>query len=244
MSYYDILGIPHDASQEEIRKAYLEQIKFFHPDVFDGPPEVASLKSAQLNEAYEILKNPQKRQAYDFKLFGEEQSKERKEQKNQNNQNREQKKENNQEEKKENGSKGKEKEDPVNCKKEEAKGQSAGLQLACFLSTIICLVLILACVTQYQEIKNMEEYTELLESRVDSLQDRVNYYKNIADQYSESDTFSGNSEKMDVPDYVFITKSGECYHRAGCEYISISATEVYILDAIAQGYRPCSYCLP
>lgn len=99
MSYYDILGIPHDASQEEIRKAYLEQIKFFHPDVFDGPPEVASLKSAQLNEAYEILKNPQKRQAYDFKLFGEEQSKERKEQKNQNNQNREQKKENNQEEK-------------------------------------------------------------------------------------------------------------------------------------------------
>ena len=90
MSYYDILGIPHNASQEDIKRAYREQIKFFHPDVFDGPPEVARIKSTQLNEAYEVLKDPKKRQVYDFKLLEEQSRKEQEERQNKREENQEQ----------------------------------------------------------------------------------------------------------------------------------------------------------
>lgn len=68
LTYYDILGVPFDATQEQIKKAYKEQIRFFHPDVFDGSEEVAKIKTLQLNEAYEILGNPQKRSIYDNDL--------------------------------------------------------------------------------------------------------------------------------------------------------------------------------
>ena len=72
MNYYDILGVARTASQDEIKRAYREQIKFFHPDVFEGPPEVARLKTLQLNEAYAVLHDPQKRREYDFQLEFEE----------------------------------------------------------------------------------------------------------------------------------------------------------------------------
>lgn len=65
MTYYDVLGVPVTATQGEIKAAYIAQIKFFHPDVFTGPPEVAKVKSAQLNEAYSVLSSPEKRRIYD-----------------------------------------------------------------------------------------------------------------------------------------------------------------------------------
>ena len=68
MTYYDVLGVPFDATQEKIKKAYKEQIRFFHPDVFDGSEDVSRIKTLQLNEAYEVLGNPQKREAYDALL--------------------------------------------------------------------------------------------------------------------------------------------------------------------------------
>lgn len=68
MTYYDILGVPFDATQEQIKKAYKEQIRFFHPDVFNGSEDVAKIKTLQLNEAYEVLGNPQKRATYDNDL--------------------------------------------------------------------------------------------------------------------------------------------------------------------------------
>ncbi|QUO37924.1 J domain-containing protein [Dysosmobacter sp. Marseille-Q4140] len=68
MNYYDVLGIPQSASQEEIRAAYLAQIKYFHPDVFPGNPEIAKLKTLQLNEAYAVLYNPDRRAQYDWIL--------------------------------------------------------------------------------------------------------------------------------------------------------------------------------
>lgn len=64
-SYYDTLGVPRNASDAQIKNAYREQIKFFHPDVFQGSPEIARQKSQELNEAYGVLSDPEKREAYD-----------------------------------------------------------------------------------------------------------------------------------------------------------------------------------
>lgn len=43
---------------------------------------------------------------------------------------------------------------------------------------------------------------------------------------------------------VYITNTGECYHRAGCRYLSHSCIPISLADAKAQGYRPCSVCKP
>lgn len=69
MNYYDILGVPRYATFDQIKSAYRQQIKFFHPDVFDGIPEVADIKTRQLNEAYEVLSNPERRFEYDRELY-------------------------------------------------------------------------------------------------------------------------------------------------------------------------------
>lgn len=69
MTYYDLLGIPRYATFDQIKSAYRQQIKFFHPDVFDGSPDVADIKTRQLNEAYEVLSNPQRRFEYDRELY-------------------------------------------------------------------------------------------------------------------------------------------------------------------------------
>lgn len=68
MTYYDILGVPHNATQEQIKQAFRMQIRFFHPDLFEGPPEVADIKTKQLNEAYGVLGNPELRRQYDIKM--------------------------------------------------------------------------------------------------------------------------------------------------------------------------------
>lgn len=74
MTYYDILGVPYHATQEQIKKAYRDQIRFFHPDVFDGSPSVAEIKTKQLNEAYGVLGNPESRAMYDRILRMHEQA--------------------------------------------------------------------------------------------------------------------------------------------------------------------------
>jgi DnaJ-class molecular chaperone len=60
MDYYSILGINKQANQDEIKKAYRKQAMAHHPD-HGGD----SGKFAQINEAYETLKDPNKRQEYD-----------------------------------------------------------------------------------------------------------------------------------------------------------------------------------
>lgn len=68
MNYYDVLGVPQNATAEQIKKAYREQIRFFHPDVFEGSEDVSRIKTLQLNEAYEVLKDPVRRKLYDSTL--------------------------------------------------------------------------------------------------------------------------------------------------------------------------------
>ena len=43
---------------------------------------------------------------------------------------------------------------------------------------------------------------------------------------------------------VYVTATGECYHRAGCRYLSHSKIAISLKEAKAQGYRPCSVCNP
>ncbi len=61
--YYDILGVGKNASIEEIKKAYRKLALEWHPDRNKSPQ--ATEKFKEINEAYEVLSNPQKRQAYD-----------------------------------------------------------------------------------------------------------------------------------------------------------------------------------
>lgn len=65
MNYYDVLGVSTDASFDEIKVAYRNMIKAFHPDFYKGNKEFAQKKTIEVNEAYEVLKDVQKRQEYD-----------------------------------------------------------------------------------------------------------------------------------------------------------------------------------
>lgn len=69
MNHYDVLGVKRTASQEEIKKAYKDLVKKYHPDVYKGDKTFAEKKTAQINGAYEVLANPETRQAYDDETF-------------------------------------------------------------------------------------------------------------------------------------------------------------------------------
>ncbi len=62
--YYELLGVSRTASEAEIKKAYRTLAKKYHPDLNPGD-KVAEQKLKEVNEAYEILSDPEKRQKYD-----------------------------------------------------------------------------------------------------------------------------------------------------------------------------------
>ncbi|KAI8056074.1 hypothetical protein BDF22DRAFT_673670 [Syncephalis plumigaleata] len=65
--YYKILGVPRDASKREIKKAYRKLAQEWHPDTYRGdlPPEKVEAKMGELNVAYEILSDDEKRAQFD-----------------------------------------------------------------------------------------------------------------------------------------------------------------------------------
>lgn len=65
-NYYDILGVKKNASDEEIKKAYRKLVRQYHPDVNNAPD--ADKKMGEINNAYETLKDSQKRRQYDNML--------------------------------------------------------------------------------------------------------------------------------------------------------------------------------
>ncbi|MFH1389058.1 MAG: DnaJ C-terminal domain-containing protein [Patescibacteria group bacterium] len=62
--YYEILGISKNASDDEIKRAYKKLAKEYHPDVAKDK-KLAEEKFKEINEAYQILSNPEKHRSYD-----------------------------------------------------------------------------------------------------------------------------------------------------------------------------------
>lgn len=62
--YYETLGVSKGSSPEEIKRAYRKKAMKFHPDTNSGNKE-AETKFKEINEAYDVLKDPQKKSAYD-----------------------------------------------------------------------------------------------------------------------------------------------------------------------------------
>ncbi len=68
-SYYDILGVPKTATADELKSAYRRLAKQYHPDMYAGKSDAekknAEEKFKEINHAYDVLSDPQKKAAYD-----------------------------------------------------------------------------------------------------------------------------------------------------------------------------------
>lgn len=67
-SYYTLLGVHPSATPIQIRRAYRELSKLYHPDTTTLSKAIATAKFQKLNEAYATLCNPDRRQSYDQKI--------------------------------------------------------------------------------------------------------------------------------------------------------------------------------
>jgi molecular chaperone DnaJ len=68
--YYEVLGVPRNASNDEIKSAYRKLAKKFHPDANRDDPKAVEEKFKEISEAYEVLMDSEKRSRYD--RFGHE----------------------------------------------------------------------------------------------------------------------------------------------------------------------------
>ena len=62
--YYEVLGVPKDADEAALKKAYRVLAKKYHPDANPGDKE-AEAKFKEASEAYSVLSDPEKRKKYD-----------------------------------------------------------------------------------------------------------------------------------------------------------------------------------
>lgn len=67
-NYYDVLGVPRNADDDQIKRAFRQKAKQYHPDANPDNP-TAEARFKEVNEAYEVLRDDDKRSAYD--RFGE-----------------------------------------------------------------------------------------------------------------------------------------------------------------------------
>lgn len=65
MNYYEILKISQNATEREMKNSYKQLVKKYHPDLYVGDREFAEEKMKEINEAYDILSNPETKAEYD-----------------------------------------------------------------------------------------------------------------------------------------------------------------------------------
>ncbi|MBR4152371.1 MAG: molecular chaperone DnaJ [Selenomonadaceae bacterium] len=63
--YYEVLGVNKNSTDDEIKKAYRKMARKYHPDLNRDDPKTAEAKMKEINEAYDILKDKEKRAQYD-----------------------------------------------------------------------------------------------------------------------------------------------------------------------------------
>lgn len=68
MTHYDVLGVSPTASQDEIKSAYRNMLKAFHPDYYTGDKAFAEKQTKKIVDAYNVLRDEQRRRDYDFLL--------------------------------------------------------------------------------------------------------------------------------------------------------------------------------
>lgn len=68
LNYYKLLNVPTNANEKEIKKAYRNLAKKYHPDMYQGDKSVAEEKMQLINEAYDTLSDTALRKEYDKKI--------------------------------------------------------------------------------------------------------------------------------------------------------------------------------
>src|SRR5262249_51793552 len=63
--YYHVLGVPKTAAEKDIKSAYRKLARKWHPDANPDNPHEAEEKFKEIQEAYEVLSDPEKRRKYD-----------------------------------------------------------------------------------------------------------------------------------------------------------------------------------
>lgn len=64
-NFYEVLRIKPNATQQQIKRAFIELVTKYHPDIYQGDKDYASRYTAVLTEAYAVLKDEEKRRIYD-----------------------------------------------------------------------------------------------------------------------------------------------------------------------------------
>lgn len=262
-TYYDILGVSRNATQEEIKRAYREQIKFFHPDVFDGPPEVASIKTKQLNEAYSVLSNPDRRRNYDAYLSAQDRQREAEERESREREEKNRQENEEQEKAKQDAEQACESETNA-AEKEYTVKKAKFWKKVVSVAALASIVVVLACYSIYATFncKDYEQYKDLYNDVVEEnkkLESQVSELESICEMYStEAEALREENEEWKYATTnlidecafwhtyaVIVTSTGSKYHTYGCSHLGDNPFWIYNIDlAKSKGYVACLDCDP
>lgn len=118
------------------------------------------------------------------------------------------------------------------------------------ISALIIFALLLWILSLSTDRKELQEQVEIQAEEIKEKDERIETLRSISidlltkdvEQYT-SEEESGNSF-YEMDETVYVTDTGECYHREDCSSLSESKYPISLGDAVADGYRPCENCDP